>query len=249
LICWSRTPTRRRLTGAWREGIAVGRAYELLRADVQQHLATLQSQIGFRYCRFHGLFHDDVQPVVRGPDGRIRTQWGQVGKVFDFLLSIGLKPFVELGPMPSAMASGTETFFYWRMNITPPKHWEEWEELVDSFARWAIRRYGADEVRSWWFEVWNEPNLSAFWSGTFEEYFQLYQASARALRRVDPLLRVGGPASAEGGWLEPFLSGPAKTEPADFVSTHVYPMNEFGTIRNRQESPFEPGRFMLDRVK
>ncbi len=240
-------PSGEPLREAWRFGVAVGRAFELLRADTQDHVRLIQDQIGFRHCRFHGLFHDDMQVVVRGADGTLRFQWSHVAKVFDFLLSVGLTPFVELNPMPSALASGQDTFFYWRMNVTPPRAWEEWELLVQSFGEWAVRRYGSAQVRTWFFEVWNEPNLGAFWTGTREEYDELFRRSVAALKRVDPALRVGGPASAEGGWIDEFLAEHGET--ADFVSTHIYPMNEFATYANRDESPFGPGLYMPERLQ
>ena len=246
MIRISSDPQGQPLGEAWRYGLAVGRAYELLRADVQAHVRTIQKEIGFRYCRFHGLFHDDMQVAVRGLDGNLRFQWSHVGKVLDFLISAGLKPFVELNPMPGALASGDQTFFYWRMNVTPPVRWEEWEELVESFATWACRRYGTAEVRTWFFEVWNEPNLDAFWSGTQEEYFELFRRSRAALKRVDAGLRIGGPASAEGGWIPDFLA--AVGDETEFVSTHIYPMNEFATFGTRAESTFTPGEYMRDRL-
>lgn len=231
---------------AWEHGICVGRAYELLRADVQEHLAQVCAAVPFKSCRFHGLFHDDMQVVIRHSDGSLRFQWGHVGKVFDAMLRLGLKPFVELNPMPRALASGDQTFFYWRKNVTPPKDHGEWSLLVESFARWAIARYGSEEVRSWRFEVWNEANLDAFWTGGWDGYLKLFDASREGLHRVDPSLHVGGPASAEGGWLPDFVH--ARPE-ADFISTHVYPMNEFASVQRRTESPYAPGAYVRERLK
>jgi len=234
----------------FRFGIAVGRAYELLRDDCRRNLAMVQRQIGYRYCRFHGLFHDDMMVAVRRPNGELQFQWRHVDEVIDFLLSIGLKPFVELNSMPGAMASGKETFFFWGMNVTPPRDFGEWERLVEAFARHCVQRYGEAEVRSWYFEVWNEPNLKAFWTGTQEEYWRLYRSAARALYAACPGLQIGGPASAEGGWIPEFLDMVDEYQvPADFVSTHVYPMNEWGVYGSRDESPYPPGAFMRERVR
>ena len=153
----------------WRELITVGRAYDLLRADLLDHLEWLQKEIGYRYCRFHALFHDDMGVVKRAANGAITYHWHHLDKVYDALLARGLKPFVELNSMPAALASGDATIFYYRMNITPPRDWDEWGALIEAFARHCIERYGLDEVRSWYFEVWNEPNLSGFWTGTQED--------------------------------------------------------------------------------
>jgi xylan 1,4-beta-xylosidase len=87
-----------------------------------------------------------------------------------------------------------------------------------------VERYGLDEVRRWYFEVWNEPNLPAFWAGTREQYFDLYRHSAGAIKGVDARLAVGGPATAANAWLSEFLDYCGRNDvPADFVSTHHYP--------------------------
>jgi xylan 1,4-beta-xylosidase len=165
----------------WKRGIAVGRAYDLLRTDLIEHLRLLQREIGYGYCRFHALFHDDMGVVSRGSDGQLLFRWHHIDKIYDSLLELGLRPFVELNPMPAALASGKQKMFHYAMNVTPPASYEEWGQLVESFARHCIERYGLREVRQWYFEVWNEPNLAGFWSGTQDEYWQLYEASARAL--------------------------------------------------------------------
>ncbi|MEI6197489.1 MAG: xylan 1,4-beta-xylosidase, partial [Verrucomicrobiota bacterium] len=90
----------RELQMPWRNAIAVGRAADLLRSDLLEHLRWLQREVGYRYCRFHAVFHDDMAVAVRRPDGQIAYQWHLVDKVYDSLLALGLKPFVELNSMP-----------------------------------------------------------------------------------------------------------------------------------------------------
>lgn len=243
-------PTTRRLRMPWRNGIAVGRAFDLVRTDLLEHLAFLQRTIGYRYCRFHAIFDDDMQVVQATADGGVAYQWRQVDLVYDRLLALGLKPFVELNPMPTALASGSQQMFWFKMNVTPPKAWQAWEDLVEAFARHLVERYGMDEVRSWYFEVWNEPNLGGFWSGSKEQYFQLYDASARALKRVDAGLRVGGPASSKASWLEDLIDHCAAARvPLDFLSTHLYPQDEYVDYQDRQGSPHAPGAYFTDTVR
>jgi xylan 1,4-beta-xylosidase len=233
------------LNHPWRNAIAIGRAFDLTRQDCLEHLTTLQREFGWRYCRFHAVFDDDMAVVRRRPDGSLAFQWRQVDQVYDALLAIGLRPFVELNPMPTALASGTQTMFDFEMNVTPPKDWLEWEDLIEAFARHLVGRYGLEEVAAWWFEVWNEPNLSAFWSGTKEDYLRLYHHAAVALKRVSPRLRVGGPASSKASWLEDLLhSG----EPVDFISTHLYPQDEYVEFPGRKDSPHQPGAFFAHTV-
>ena len=228
----------------------MGRAFELLRSDAREHLASVQKEIGFQWCRFHGLFHEDMAVVTRRADGRLLYQWAQVDKVLDFLLSIGLRPFVELNPMPFALAAGPSSMFAWRMNVSQPRCYEEWGAFIEAFARHCIDRYGLDEVRRWHFEVWNEPNLPAFWGGTRKDYWKLYTASALALRGVDAQLRVGGPATARGEWVPEIIAYCSENGvPLDFISVHAYPQDEFVAFRDASQSPFQPGEFFGAQVR
>ncbi len=84
----------------------------------------------------------------------------------------------------------------WKGNTVPPKDHAKWAGLIRSCAIHWIDRYGLDEVREWYFEVWNEPNLNGFFHGTKSEYFELYKTTVLALKSVDSRLRVGGPATS-----------------------------------------------------
>jgi xylan 1,4-beta-xylosidase len=215
--------------------VGAGRANEGLRADWQRQLRRVHAECGFRYIRFHGLFCDDMG-VYFEEKGRPVYNWQYIDELFDFLHSIGMKPFVELGFMPGALASGSQTIFWWRGNVTPPKDYAKWEAFIVAFVRHCTERYGRDEVRSWYFEVWNEPNLDGFWMGNpgkkpYEEwapaaraeYFKLYATTARAVKSVDASYRVGGPATAGEGWIDETLAFCAENKvPLDFISTHSY---------------------------
>jgi len=235
---------------AWRNCITVGRAYDLVREDLLAHLRRAQKEIGFNYCRFHALFHDDMGVVKRRAGGELSFHWHHVDKIYDALLGMQLRPFVELNGMPRAMASGTTTVFQYAMNITPPSDYAEWGLLVSEFAKHVVDRYGLDEVRKWYFEVWNEPNLDCFWTGDQAGYFRLYETAARALKGVDAGLRVGGPATAMAAWVPETISYCTKHGvPLDFVSTHVYPHDEQVHYDKRANSPFPKGRFVNEHVE
>jgi len=215
--------------------VGAGRANEGLRADWQQQLAEIRKDAGFRYIRMHGLLSDDMGVYRIDAQGKEQYNFQYIDALFDYLLSIGIKPFVELGFMPNAMASGTKTIFWWRGNVTPPRDYMQWERLIEALTRHWTDRYGKQEVESWYFEVWNEPNLDGFWAGTQDEYFKLYAHAARAVKRVDPSYRVGGPATAGGDWIPEMIAYADKNKvPLDFLSTHSYGVNqgfldEFGT--------------------
>jgi len=216
--------------------VGAGRANEGLRADWQRQLRQVRAECGFRYIRFHGLFCDDMGVYQEDKQGRPIYNWQYVDELFDFLESIGMKPFVELGFMPAALASGPQTIFWYKANVTPPKDYAKWEAFITAFVRHVTERYGPEEVRRWYFEVWNEPNLTGFWMGTTggkndqefapiarAEYFKLYATTARAVKSVDAAYRVGGPATAGSGWIDETLAYcAAQGLPLDFVSTHSY---------------------------
>lgn len=190
----------------WNECLGAGRAAEALRADWQEHFREAVSVLGARSVRFHGLFHDDMF-VYRGSYGGgfgpptvlpepVHT-FSYVDKVVDAIVATGVRPFVELGFMPRDLARDTETVFWWKAHASPPLDMSRWVALVTATVEHWVERYGLDEVRRWRFEVWNEPNLVPhFWTGTRTEYFELYAATARAVKAVDPGLLVGGPSTS-----------------------------------------------------
>jgi xylan 1,4-beta-xylosidase len=219
------------ITPYWRVCVGGGRVGEALRADFQKHLEMVQREMPFQYIRMHGLFHEDMMVYHEDNDLPI-VNWQYVDLVYDHWLSIGIRPFVELSFMPYDLASGTQTVFWWGGNITPPKDWARWEWFIEQYIRHVIERYGLAEVRRWYFEVWNEPSLDVFWKDAdFAAYMELYERTARTLKRIDPQLRVGGPAShgfgehvGEPPWGEIFLAACAERQvPLDFFSTHPYP--------------------------
>ncbi|MCF4119530.1 xylan 1,4-beta-xylosidase [Antribacter sp. KLBMP9083] len=217
------------LSDAWRTCVGTGRFNLALRQDYQDSLALVQRDIGFRHIRGHGLLSDDVgvhRPYDAAGHRGTRYAFTYVDQVVDAYLGLGIKPFLELGFMPSGLASGDETVFWWKGNITPPRDHREWAALVEAVIRHLVDRYGLDEVRTWPIEVWNEPNLVDFWQGADQkEYFRLYECSARAVKDVDASLQVGGPAISPGAdaWWEPFADFVTQRDvPVDFLSVHAY---------------------------
>jgi xylan 1,4-beta-xylosidase len=211
------------LNTMFNECIGAGRANEGLRADWQQQLTYVKKECGFRYIRMHGLLTDDMGVYKEDKNGKPEYNYMYVDVLFDFLQSIGIKPFVELGFMPSALASGDKTIFWWRGNVTPPKDYEKWGELIKNLVRHFTERYGAEEVKTWYFEVWNEPNLNGFWAGSQEEYFKLYQYSVKAIKSINSAYRVGGPGTAGAAWEPEMIDFCTKNNlPIDFISTHSY---------------------------
>jgi xylan 1,4-beta-xylosidase len=216
--------TAGKLNTMFNECVGAGRANEGLRADWQQQLAYVRKECGFRYIRMHGLLTDDMAVYKEDKDGNPEYNFMYVDVLFDFLQSIGIKPFVEVGFMPGALASGNQSIFWWRGNVTPPKDYDKWAALIRALTQHFTERYGAEEVKTWYFEVWNEPNLSpGFWAGTQQDYFKLYKYTAQAIKSVNKAYRVGGPATAGAAWERDLIDYCYKnTVPVDFISTHAY---------------------------
>jgi len=194
----------------------------LIREDSQAQLRLAVHELGFRYIRFHAIFHD-VLGTVRVQDGRVVYDWSKIDQLYDDLLSKHIKPFVELGFTPEALATSANSIFFWHGNTSHPDP-AGWRELVDQFIRHLEERYGRDEVRTWYFEVWNEPNLAGFWEGADQKaYFELFDSTSKSIKDIDPALRVGGPATAGAAWVSEFLAHVRQSGAAvDFVTTHAY---------------------------
>ncbi|MDW7694561.1 hypothetical protein R9C00_07400 [Flammeovirgaceae bacterium SG7u.111] len=219
----------------FKECIGAGRANEGLRADWQQQLKIVKEECDFKYIRMHGLLTDDMAVYKEDRQGNPIYNFQYIDVLYDYILEIGIKPFVELGFMPSALASGEQTIFWWRGNVTPPKDYQKWEDLIRNLVQHWTERYGEKEVKTWYFEVWNEPNLTpGFWTGTQEEYFKLYKYAAQGVKSVNAAYKVGGPATAGATWEPEMIAFCQKNNvPLDFVSTHAYGvdvgfLDEFG---------------------
>ena len=192
--------------------------------ELREALRAARDELGVRAVRAHGILGDDLG-VYREIGGRAVHDFGGVDRVYDEIMDLGLRPVAELSFMPRDLARDPgKTVFTYGAIVSPPRDWDRWADLVRDFAAHVVQRYGAEEVAgNWAFEVWNEPNLEVFWSGTRAEYFRLYDLSASAIRSVHPGLRVGGPASAAAGWIAETLGHVAQSgAPLDFLSTHVY---------------------------
>lgn len=226
--------------GTGRMGLALQKAYH-------DQLKLVQEDIHFSHIRGHGLFSDDMAIYhVYDEDGAEKVEYNFTysDMVIDDYLSLGVRPFLELGFMPEKLASGEQTIFYWKGNVTPPKDYNKWAELIKTTLNHMISRYGSEEALSWPIEVWNEPNLSGFWKGAdMQEYFKLYDVSARAVKEADPRFKVGGPAICgvdDERWLREFLNHCAKHNvPIDFVTRHAY----------ATESPYRAGHYAYQKLR
>ncbi len=236
----------------WEQTFGSGRAILSLRESYRNDLRTVKQATGFQAIRFHGILMDEVglyDPgrVTQDPGLAARKaadvspyNFVYINEIYDGLLANGVKPFVEISFMPRQMAAdpNIKQAFWYQPIVSPPKDYAQWDAMMKAFAAHLIERYGIEEVSTWRFEVWNEPNLD-FWGGNPRQatYWELYDHTARALKSVSPRLQVGGPSTAQAAWVTPFLQHvKAAKVPVDFVSTHVYANdtadNVMGTTEN-----------------
>lgn len=218
--------------GTGRMGLALQKAY-------QEQLALTQAEIGFSHIRGHGLFSDDmaIYQEYKDADGNVHPEYNftYLDMVMDNYLSLNIRPFLELGFMPEKMASGDQTVFYWKGNVTPPSAYEKWQALVCATLQHLMDRYGKEDVLTWPIEVWNEPNLPGFWKGAdMEEYFRLFKETFTAIKELNPAFKIGGPAICgvdDVRWLKEFLEFCVKEGlKPDFITRHHYMFDKPDTV-------------------
>ena len=207
-----------------------------LRAKWREHFATTQRDIPFSRVRFHGILDDDMSTLLDG-----QANGALVFDTLDFLVAQRITPTIEISFMPEQLASNPAlTVFHYKGGASPPSSFARWQTFITQFARLLIDRYGIAVVGEWLFEVWNEPNCGFYYTvgccgqgcGNQTAYFQLYAATAAALKAADTRLLVGGPSTAQLGWIPEFLRA-ARTAgaPVDFVSSHLYPTDDARATR------------------
>lgn len=227
----------------WQYCVGSGHALLALRTDYTRQLRFIHEELGVRYVRFHGIFCDDMNTVhtladmmpFPGAEQFTEQSFHACGVAYDNVLEAGMKPFVELSFMPRHLAARDDRgMFFYKPCISPPADYEVWAEYIRSFVRFLEHRYGAEEVRTWPFEVWNEPDLPVFFSGTRDDYFKLYEVTARAIKSVDEKIRVGGPSTSGSRWVRSFMDFCEKNQvPVDFVSTHQYAGDPLGGVEDQ----------------
>ena len=209
----------------WEKMFGSGRAILSLRDSYRHDLRSVKQITDFSYVRFHAILNDEVGVYDEDGSGEPVYNFSYVDQIYDGLLADGVRPFVELSFMPYKLAARNIIQAFWyKPNVSPPKDWSRWDRLVTAFAQHLVDHYGIEEVSQWYFEVWNEPNLD-FWAGQpkQETYWDLYDHTALAIKKISPRLRVGGPATAQAAWVDAMIRHcNEKHIPLDYVSTHVY---------------------------
>lgn len=233
----------------WQFSVGSGHAALALRTDYVKQLKFIAEELGIKRVRFHGMFHEDMHTIhditdifpIPGGERFKERSFHYCGLVIDNIIECGMQPFIELGFMPSKLAKDdVKGIFFYKPNISMPKNDDEWCEYIRDFINYLINRYGVEEVRQWYFEVWNEPDLEVvFFTGTQEDYFHLYEITARTIKSIDTELMVGGPATSGSKWVDAFVNYcDDNNVPLDFITTHQYAGDPLGGVED-QGGPME----------
>jgi xylan 1,4-beta-xylosidase len=176
-------------------------------------------------------------------DGKPIYNWTIIDRIFDTYRERGVRPYAQLGFMPEALSIKPQPYQHeWRPGANynriatgwsyPPKDYAKWAELIFQWVSHCVEKYGRDELDRWYFEVWNEANISSYWHGSLDEFCKLHDYAIDAVRRALPTARVGGPdvAGSGGAFMEGFLkhivsgknfaTGQVGT-PTDFLAFHA----------------------------
>ena len=208
----------------------IDQARWIMRSDMQAQLAMCQKEIGLKHLRHGNIFEDQLWVYDIDPSRFFASDWRQKKRInwrnpffiYDSLLDRGINPIVGTYYLPTIFASGTATCYETKTNISPPKDLKEWGRFINDFTKAIVQRYGINLVKSWYFEVWNEPNLKDYYAG-MEDYWQLYHTAYDAIKSVDASLKIGGPSTAHSAYLKEMLAFGAKNGcPPDFLIGHSY---------------------------
>ncbi|MFZ5897140.1 MAG: GH39 family glycosyl hydrolase [Myxococcota bacterium] len=214
----------------YEQSVAADHANTILKGawgrNIQNALKKAHDQAGFETVRFHGVLNYDIG-IYTEVDGQPKYNFERLDQAYDAILLAGMRPFVEISFTPPDLASERKWLHWYNRsaaNISPPKDWNRWGELMRTLVEHWVARYGAEEVRSWYFEVWNEA--SWMYTEGLGAYNELYEYTIKGLLAGDPNLRVGGPAESSGGSMGAITSLLSYTArkglKLDFISYHSY---------------------------
>ena len=226
---WSAASTP--LRKSWCEFGNIDQFRWLSRADVQRHLAMARDEIGVRHVRAAAMYGPEMRvwgrplPLWNKPEGKTHREanWLLVDLTIEQLLDLGIKPMYTTCFTPAGFSDSKRTCWPDGNSIGMPRDLKQWADFVESGLRHHVARFGREEMRTWYFECWNEPNLSGFFDGSKEDFFRLWSATWKAVKSVDSEFRFGGPSTARGEWIPEFLDWTSAdgTLP-DYIISHVY---------------------------
>jgi len=217
------------LKHTWRNIMTAGSAADLLLGDIQALVCRMKSEIGFRYIKFNGIVSDEMHVYTQ--HGNAPTySFTYIDKVFDFLMRIGLKPIIQFSFMPSALAKDPSRRLFGHL-VSEPADLSAWRELVRAVTLHLLERYGEEEVRSWHFCVWSQPDTpqSMYGFSSTEAFYEFYRQTWLAVKSCSRHLSFGTPPTFYivekdyENWYLPFLRWCRSNGcMPDFLNFHYY---------------------------
>jgi len=199
----------------WAEMVGTGTASLGLRADLQTHFKIANRELGMKRVRGHGILNDDMD-IYRGPGN---YNWENYDTVLEGIAAAGMRPGMELSFMPAALARSGDS-------KDPPGDFDAYSDFIQAVVQRAIDLFGADDVSQWYWEVWNEPNYAGFWTGTMQDYYEMYDAAVAGATAALPNILIGGPVTTQGSvsQMTEFLQHCQNNGTrVSFLASHAYP--------------------------
>lgn len=215
---------KKRIYHNWKRIISLGKATEGLNGDIQYQLKEVKRDINPQYVRFTGIFNDEMHIYNEDSEGNIYYNFAYADKLLDFIVHENMKPYINIGFMPKKLAGKEEYVFISNTNVSYPKSMKKWKNMVESFISHLIDRYGEQEVSSWYFEIWNNPDLyRIYWYESPELFYSFFKETFYSIKGISKKLNVGGSGCASNSieWIEKFLYSIKDLEP-DFFSYNNY---------------------------
>lgn len=235
------------LKHTWKKILNVSNAYDVLNMSIQRSLAMAQEEIGFEYLHFHGILDDTMRVYYEKSDGTPVFNFHYIDQIIDFMLSVGLKPYLELGWMPKRLASIPDEKSLNGICHSKPKNINIWLNMVRAFVVHLIDKYAAEQVRTWMFQIWDAAFLPPWWRNSQEDFFDFYRQTYALLKKIIPEAPVGSPSVNPYGirctdWMENFMAycKEQDCEP-DFISLAMYPHESYNMDAGQElaESVYE----------
>ncbi len=216
-----------KFSNSFKEILCFGHASYALRHDFYTQLKTIQNEIGFKYVRFHGIFCDELLVCNKDINGNLFFNFNHIDSVLNVFKKTNIKPFIEIGFMPKLLASANKQIFQYSSYVSKPTNINDWLLLLKSFFTHIINKYGEQEILSWKFEFWNEPEYKAFWDNSKEEFFSFFLASYKCIKSINENIQIGGFGNVinDNKWLIDFIEFCKKENiQLDFGTFHIYPV-------------------------
>lgn len=226
---------KKKIEPYWKKILGLGNAAMGLKGDVQYQLKKIKDEINFEYVKFNNIFNEEMFIYNEDETGTPYYNYVYIDKLIDFLIELKIKPFINIGFMPKKLASKNETLFNGKTSVSFPKDINNWKDLIGKLVKHFLERYGEQEVATWYFEIWNNPDFKGiFWHETQEKYHYFFEETFYSIKNINYKIKVGGPSAFscfDWKWTENFLNFIKENNiEIDFFSYHSYGMK--GNIKN-----------------